>query len=636
MNTLRRLFFLAAVLLCGPVLAQSVVYVDAGNCPGPGTGAAGDPFCTITAAITAAATGDTVQVLPGTYSECVNTTDKGLAIVADDTNSALDASSFIIDGDGSCTTVNLGGNSSLDGFTVRNGGDSGIRAFGSVSITNNIISGNSSPEYGGGLYIVANAGAGYYFDYGDVTISVENNSIDGNSSTADGGGAYLYGIGTGNSVSMINFNANTVTGNSLVGDPGFISSQGGGISAYTNTGVGAHSEILISQNMISTNTADFGDGFSTYGGGIFANTFGFGSELITIEENTLSGNSVEGFGGGISAWAVGDSQVNQNHVIVVDDNTVTGNSASENGGGLDLYIEATDMRVGRNVELSADGNIVQTNDAVFSGGGIVLTTLTDDNDNDNNPATTTTVTVFMNNNLVTQNSTDGFGGGLDLFLATISDTESTVDMDYNTIAGNTAAFGAGGVSITSGTEADPTETGTVTIQIENSIIADNVGHGIALSSDESEGILDLDGIEYNLVYGHSPDDYDTAVSTLADIANSTNITADPQLDGTWGPDVCSPAIDGADPADDFSSEPEPNGDRANLGYLGGTSEATTILPDTNGDGAIDGLDILELATAFASSMGQTRYSASADIDLNGTVEGSDLAQVAARFGKVCP
>ena len=636
MSISRRCLLLAAVLLCGPAWAQSVVYVDADNCPGPGTGAMGDPFCTIAGAITAAATGDTVRIFPGTYSECVNTGAKGLALVADDSNPVLDASSFIINGDGACTPVILGGNSALDGFTVRNGGDSGIRAFGSVSITNNIISGNSSPEYGGGLYIVANAGAGYYFNYGDVTILVEDNTIDGNSSTADGGGAYLYGIGTLNSQAIINFRDNTVTGNTLAGDAAFISSQGGGISAYTNTGVLAQSEILISRNVISGNIADFGAPSYAYGGGIFANTFGFGSERITIENNTISDNSVEGFGGGISAWAISDSQVNQDHVIVVDDNTVTGNSASDNGGGLDLYMEGRDVRVGRNVALSAAGNLVRNNTAGSSGGGMVVTTLTDDNDNDNNPATTTRVTADLNHNLVAANSTAGFGGGLDLFIVAFTDTEGTVDMGFNTIAGNSAATGAGGVSITSGTSADTTETGTATIRIENSIIADNVGYGIAVYSDGGEGILDLDGIEYNMVFGSSPGDYDTTVSTLADIANSTNVTADPMLDTYWVADVCSPAIDGADPAADFSSEPQPNGGRANLGHLGGTAGATTILPDTNGDGAIDGLDILELATAFASSMGEPRFSAAADIDLNGTVEGPDLAQVAARFGKVCP
>jgi hypothetical protein len=318
--------------------------------------------------------------------------------------------------------------------------------------------------------------------------------------------------------------------------------------------------------------------------------------------------------------------------MLLENNTVGGNSATDNSGGLDLFVSAANLPVGTNLNFSANRNIVRSNTAASSGGGGAVLMYLDDT----LPAVTTQVTVELENNLLVQNSTDGFGGGLDLFVVASSDTVGTVDLGFNTIAGNDAATGAGGVSISTGTSADATETGTAAFRIENSIITGNNGFGIALFSDESEGVLDLDGIEYNIVYGNPPDDYDTAVSNLADIANSTNLTADPLLDTNWIPDVCSPAIDGADPAQGFALEPEPNGNRANLGYLGGTAQATTILPDTNGDGAIDGLDILELATAFASGVGEPRYSVSADIDLNGTVEGPDLAQVGAQFGKVCP
>ena len=48
--------------------AQTTRYVDVANCPGPGTGSQGDPFCNIKDAISAAANGDTVEVADGTYS----------------------------------------------------------------------------------------------------------------------------------------------------------------------------------------------------------------------------------------------------------------------------------------------------------------------------------------------------------------------------------------------------------------------------------------------------------------------------------------------------------------------------------------------------------------------------------------
>lgn len=641
MNTSRRILLLAAILLCGPALAQSTVYVDAANCPGPGTGSQGDPFCTLADAITAAAVGDTVQVSPGTYNECINTAGKMLAILADDSDPALDAGDFIIDGGGTCTTVSLGGNSTLNGFTVRNGGDSGIRAFGSVSITNNIISGNTSPEYGGGLYIYADAGRGLYFAYGDVSVTVEDNLIDGNSTTADGGGVYLWGRSRVNAQSSILFRRNTVSGNSLLGppaDPNLASSHGGGISAWALSAPPGSSSVVISQNTISGNSAEYGTAYYAYGGGIFAQTYGYGADSIAITDNDIDGNSADGDGGGVSAWMLGDSAVAQPHALTLEGNTISNNSATDNAGGLDLFVSASDLRVTTNLTLAADRNILQANSSAFSGGGGALLLYLDDIDNDGDPNTTTRVTATLENNLIAQNSTDGFGGGLDLFIVALTDTEGAVELDSNTIADNTAVTGAGGVAISTGTSANAQgpETGATSFSIVNSIISENSGFGIGLFSDEAEGPLDLDGIEYNLVFGNTPDDYDTAVSNLADIANSTNITADPLLDAQWTPDVCSPAIDGADPAADFSAEPEPNGNRANLGWLGGGINATTILPDTNGDGAIDGLDILELATAFASSLGEPRYSPQADIDLNNAVEGADLSLIGARFGTVCP
>jgi hypothetical protein len=99
--------------------------------------------------------------------------------------------------------------------------------------------------------------------------------------------------------------------------------------------------------------------------------------------------------------------------------------------------------------------------------------------------------------------------------------------------------------------------------------------------------------------------------------------------------VCSPTTDAADPAADWSLEPQPNGGRANLGHLGGTADATSSLPDVNGDLLVDGVDVLRIATAFASTAAQARYYAAADLDRDGDVDGDDLAYVAARFGRDC-
>ncbi len=54
-----------------PVMAQTTLYVDDDNCPGPGTGTQADPFCTIQDAIDASSSGDTINVAQGVYNETV-------------------------------------------------------------------------------------------------------------------------------------------------------------------------------------------------------------------------------------------------------------------------------------------------------------------------------------------------------------------------------------------------------------------------------------------------------------------------------------------------------------------------------------------------------------------------------------
>ena len=46
-----------------------MIFVDAGNCPGPGSGSVRDPYCSIQTAIDNAVDTDEIVVAPGTYVE---------------------------------------------------------------------------------------------------------------------------------------------------------------------------------------------------------------------------------------------------------------------------------------------------------------------------------------------------------------------------------------------------------------------------------------------------------------------------------------------------------------------------------------------------------------------------------------
>jgi len=161
--------------------------------------------------------------------------------------------------------------------------------------------------------------------------------------------------------------------------------------------------------------------------------------------------------------------------------------------------------------------------------------------------------------------------------------------------------------------------------IENTTVFGNGKYGIVVDSSDQlkNNIVWADGVgdyavyvsgfssppssDYNLLYatdGASVGYYSGARTTLANWQAATgrdanSIEADPlfvdtasadfhlestyghfrQATGDWAFDaVTSPAIDSADPAGSYSSEPEPNGDRLNLGAYGNTSEASKSGP----------------------------------------------------------
>jgi PKD repeat protein len=266
------------------------------------------------------------------------------------TNLTIDASALPgglqINGNGSVQIFNVAYNTFvfLNSLTITNaystnyGG--GILNYGTLTLTNCTVSGNSATNFGGG-------GIGNYF--GDTltlinctlsgnsggaidnsgTLTLTNCTLSGNSATAGGGG---IDNGEGCTATL---NQCTLSGNSAYSYTG----------EYTSGGIFNSGTLTLNQCTLSGNSA-------TNGGGIYNRGGIYNSDdIITLNQCTLSGNSATFNGGGILNDLNGKLTLNQC--------TLSGNSAPKGGG---IYNNDSWLAVN---QCTLSGN-----SAPLSGGGI--------------------------------------------------------------------------------------------------------------------------------------------------------------------------------------------------------------------------------------------------------------------------
>lgn len=190
--------FVLALSLMAPARlpGQTTWHVDAANCPGPGTGTPGDPFCSIQDGIIAAINGDAVEVAAGAYLENIDLLGKAVTLY-----SSGGAAVTTIDAGGVGTVVTCtsgeGPATIIDGFTIT-GGSSGIAAGGGMTInsssptvTNCTFIANSTTWSGGAMYI---AGGG--------SPTVTNYTFSGNTAAGGEGVAKGLGVAVGEAVGV--------------------------------------------------------------------------------------------------------------------------------------------------------------------------------------------------------------------------------------------------------------------------------------------------------------------------------------------------------------------------------------------------------------------------------------------------
>ena len=298
---------------------------------------AGTPYCTIQAAVTAAASGDTINIASGLYSENVVATSKGLTLVGEDVETT------IIDGGNTSYVVFFDSASSedvsLQNLTLRNGQEVNGGGFfmnqGNVGIDNcEIINNEATTGVGGGIalatgtlnisnsniaYNVATTGAagGIYFANG--TLNINDSTINYNEAPT-GAGIY-HTMGESNITnSEISFND---AGTGAIGGMG----HGTGTLTITNSQINdneagivgglykSNDDLVMESSEVNNNFANASDtgGMYLIGG------------ISTITNSTIDGNEAVGESGAI---------LHEGAELNIINSTVSNNVSQEDAGGI--------------------------------------------------------------------------------------------------------------------------------------------------------------------------------------------------------------------------------------------------------------------------------------------------------------
>jgi hypothetical protein len=226
------------------------------------------------------------------------------------------ATGTVIDGNNGPTPflVQKKGKLTLSGVTVQHGtgldgGGIHVAPGGSLTLTNDVITGNTATEYGGGLYVAGKGKA-----------ALTSTSVDSNTSDADSGGIDVEGGGS------LTMTGGTVSNNQSGGYAGGLGGFGKATENLSNVtlnanhsadnGGGAHltGKSTLTNVTISNNMSVNGD----YGGGIV----NYGKLKATTV--TITGNTISGQGGGIYNEPKGN--------VSFTGSTITGNTALSGGG----------------------------------------------------------------------------------------------------------------------------------------------------------------------------------------------------------------------------------------------------------------------------------------------------------------
>lgn len=202
----------------------------------------------------------------------------------------------------------------IDGVTLINGrrvgAGGGYRSLDDFStLSNNVIIGNRSEFYGGGIYLA--------FNDDEKESVINSNIIVGNRTDYNnGGGICIAPYGTYEAIPEVAVTSNSIVGNKAKG--------GGGIWLYPD--FNEYDRIQIKQNVIVKNEAESGKG----GAILFADELTI-DVLADLKNNLIRDNKAKTYGGAIAIEGEGEG------TFVISHHTITGNRANWFGDGIAVY-----------------------------------------------------------------------------------------------------------------------------------------------------------------------------------------------------------------------------------------------------------------------------------------------------------
>jgi hypothetical protein len=416
----------------------------------------------------------------------------------------------------SAPAIKLGDRSSIKGFTVKGGGQSGVYLEGTGTIEHNVITGNTTADQGGGIYadvhaiVVAKAVTETLSCWQDVTVActVETEATDCQVCAADHTTVCETGADCAEGVDCVLIGPCLLTKQGTI-DHNVVSNnaaehEGGGVFLWTSADGGGGSRTATTNNTITGNFA------SAYGGGVFVQSFSLGGMASAeVSDNTISANKSGESGGGIGESSLAWFDASALSSVVITRNVIEGNQAGQDGGGV-LASSGTYMSdyfaptYGQDT-VTVASNTLTGNQAERDGGGISTALLTGYN---LGPAGNQTLT--LNGNTISQNTSARYGGGLDLYLqAVYMYTGGSVAMNAtaNTVTGNSSGEGGGGINaFLVAYYAYPT---SLTLGISKSTISNNTtlySGGGALLTTYTAGSSSGQTFSHNLVTGNTVHD----------------------------------------------------------------------------------------------------------------------------------